>query len=58
MTPENAAKTRHVQADLTHENTALPAECADHLEHSPLTGHTLRAYLGAVCSRARSTATH
>ena len=34
--------------ELTPENAALLAEYAAHLEHSPLTGHTPRTYLGAV----------
>ena len=34
--------------NLTPENTALLAEYAAHLEHSPLAGHTPRTYLGAV----------
>jgi hypothetical protein len=33
---------------LTPENAALLAEYADHLERSPLTGHSPRTYLGAV----------
>jgi len=33
---------------LTPENADLLAKYADHLEHSPLTGHTPRTYLGAV----------
>jgi site-specific recombinase XerD len=33
---------------LTPENAELLAKYADHLEHSPLTGHTPRTYLGAV----------
>src|SRR5260370_14781026 len=48
MTPENAAETRHEQTDLTPENAELLAEYADPLDHSPLTGHTPRTYLGAV----------
>jgi integrase/recombinase XerC len=34
--------------ELTPENAALLAEYAAHLEHSPLTGHTPRTYLGVV----------
>jgi len=48
MTPENAASTVAQHPELTPENAAMLAEYADHLEHSPLTGHTPRTYLGAV----------
>jgi len=48
MTPENAASAVVQPADLTPENAALLAEYADHLEHSPLSGHSPRTYLGAV----------
>jgi site-specific recombinase XerC len=48
MTPENTGEIRHERADLTPENTALLAEYAAHLEHSPLSGHSPRTYLGAV----------
>ena len=33
---------------MTPENTALLSEYAAHLEHSPLSGHSPRTYLGAV----------
>lgn len=48
MTPENAGSTAAETPELTPENATLLAEYADHLEHSPLTGHTPRTYLGAV----------
>ena len=48
MTPENAASRAVQPAGLTPENAALLAEYADHLERSPLTGHSPRTYLGAV----------
>ena len=48
MTPENAASAVAQAAELTPENAELLAEYADHLERSPLTGHTPRTYLGAV----------
>ena len=48
MTPENAATAVVQPGELTPENAALLAEYAAHLEHSPLTGHTPRTYLGAV----------
>lgn len=48
MTPENAANARHQHAELTPENAAVLAEYAGHLEHSPLSGHSPRTYLGAV----------
>jgi site-specific recombinase XerD len=48
MTPENAASAVAQTPELTPENAKLLAEYADHLEHSPLTGHTPRTYLGAV----------
>ncbi len=48
MTPENAASAVAQTAELTPENAELLAKYADHLEHSPLTGHTPRTYLGAV----------
>ena len=48
MTPENTAGIRPGRADLTPENTALLSEYAAHLEHSPLSGHSPRTYLGAV----------
>ena len=48
MTPENAASTVARPAELTPENAALLAKYADHLQHSPLTGHSPRTYLGAV----------
>jgi site-specific recombinase XerD len=48
MTPENAATARNGQAVLTPENAAVLAEYANHLEHSPLSGHTPRTYLGAI----------
>ena len=40
MTPENAASAAARPPELTPENAALLAEYADHLEHSPLSGHT------------------
>jgi len=48
MTPENAVKTPSLSGELTPENAALLAEYADHLAHSPLSGHSPRTYLGAV----------
>jgi site-specific recombinase XerC len=48
MTPENAVKPLGQGTVLTPENTALLADYAVHLEHSPLTGHTPRTYLSAV----------
>jgi site-specific recombinase XerD len=48
MTPENAVAARNGPAVLTPENAAVLAEYADHLEHSPLSGHTPRTYFGAV----------
>jgi site-specific recombinase XerD len=48
MTPENAVTARNGQAGLTPENAAVLAEYAIHLEHSPLSGHTPRTYLGAI----------
>ena len=48
MTPENAASAVAQPSELTPENAELLAEYASHLEHSPLTGHTPRTYLGAV----------
>jgi hypothetical protein len=48
MTPENAVTARNGQAVLTPENAAVLADYANHLEHSPLSGHTPRTYLGAV----------
>ena len=48
MTPENAASTVAQPAELTPENATLLAKYADHLQHSPLTGHSPRTYLGAV----------
>jgi site-specific recombinase XerD len=48
VTPENAATAVVRPGELTPENAALLAAYAAHLEHSPLTGHTPRTYLGAV----------
>lgn len=48
MTPENAVKASGQDQELTPENTELLHKYADHLEHSPLTGHTPRTYLGAI----------
>ena len=48
MTPENTAGTGTGRPGLTPENTALLTEYAAHLEHSPLSGHSPRTYLGAV----------
>ncbi len=48
MTPENAVSAVTQTPELTPENAELLAKYADHLEHSPLTGHTPRTYLGAV----------
>ena len=48
MTPENAVTRPEHDADLTPENAAVLAGYANHLEHSPLSGHTPRTYLGAV----------
>ncbi len=46
--PENTASGQPQASGLTPENTALLAAYAEHLEHTPLTGHTPRTYLGAV----------
>ncbi|SRR5579871_777711 len=48
MAPENTAIRRNQHPGLTPENTALLSEYAAHLEHSPLSGHSPRTYLGAV----------
>jgi len=48
MTPENVASRADQRAELTPENTALLAGYAEHLAHSPLSGHSPRTYLGAV----------
>jgi site-specific recombinase XerC len=48
MIPENAAGRPAQRAGLTPENAELLAAYAAHLEHSPLTGHSPRTYLGAV----------
>jgi site-specific recombinase XerC len=48
MTPENAASEAAQTAGLTPENAELLAKYADHLERSPLTGHSPRTYLGAI----------
>jgi integrase/recombinase XerC len=48
MTPENADDTAVQPAELTPENVALLAEYAEHLERSPLTGHSPRTYRGVV----------
>ena len=48
MTPENAASAVAQPSELTPENAPLLGEYADHLQHSPLAGHTPRTYLGAV----------
>ena len=48
MTPENAVSAAEQAAELTPENAELLAEYADHLERSPLSGHTRRTYLGVV----------
>ena len=48
MTPENAANAVAQPTELTPENAAVLAEYAGHLEHSPLSGHSPRTYLGAV----------
>lgn len=48
MTPENAANARRELAELTPENAEMLARYADHLEHSPLNGHSPRTYLSAV----------
>jgi hypothetical protein len=48
MTPENAAGHPAQPAGLTPENKELLAKYAGHLERSPLTGHSPRAYLGAI----------
>ena len=50
MAPENAARAVAQASELTPENAVLIAEYADHLEHSPLTGHTPRTYLAAIRS--------
>lgn len=48
MTPENAVSTAERAAELPPENAELLAKYADHLQRSPLSGHTPRTYLGAV----------
>ena len=48
MTPENAVSAAGQTAELTPENAELLAKYADHLERSPLSGHTPRTYLGVV----------
>jgi hypothetical protein len=48
VAPENAASHVDQSAGLTPENTALLGEYAAHLEHSPLSGHSPRTYLGAI----------
>jgi integrase/recombinase XerD len=48
MTPENAVSAAGQAAELTPENAELLAKYADHLERSPLSGHSPRTYLGAV----------
>ena len=48
MTPENAAGHPAQPTGLTPENKELLAKYAGHLERSPLTGHSPRAYLGAI----------
>jgi len=48
MTPENAASAVVQIPELTPENAAVLAGYADHLEHSPLSGHSPRTYLGAI----------
>ena len=48
MTPENAAEQLPQPTGLTPENAELLAEYADHLERSPLTGHSPHTYLGAI----------
>jgi site-specific recombinase XerD len=48
MTPENVASTTVQPGELTPENAALLARYAGYLDHSPLTGHSPRTYLGAV----------
>ena len=48
MTPENAASAVVQPGELTPENAELLAEYAGHLEHSPLSGHSPRTYLGAI----------
>ena len=45
-----AARAVAQASELTPENAVLLAEYADHLEHSPLTGHTPRTYLAAIRS--------
>ena len=48
MTPGNAAGQPAQRAGLTPENAELVARYAGHLERSPLAGHSLRTYLGAI----------
>ena len=48
MTPENAASAVVQAPGLTPENAAVLAGYADHLEHSPLSGHSPRTYLSAI----------
>jgi len=48
MTPENAASAVAQAPELTPENAAVLAGYADHLERSPLSGHSPRTYLGAI----------
>ena len=48
MTPGNAAGQPAQRAGLTPENAELLARYAGHLERSPLAGHSIRTYLGAI----------
>lgn len=48
MTPKNAASAVSQPSGLTPENAELLAGYAGHLEHSPLSGHSPRTYLGTV----------
>ena len=48
MTPENAASAVVQHPELTPENAAVLAGYADHLERSPLSGHSPRTYLSAI----------
>ena len=48
MTPENAASAVAQAPELTPENAAVLAGYGDHLERSPLSGHSPRTYLSAI----------
>lgn len=48
MAPENVARAAMRGGELAPENAALLAGYAEHLAHSPLSGHSPRTYRGAV----------